>query len=43
LRRAAAISTVAGTLLSRFGWILAGSASADDARVPLQLPDRTHH
>jgi len=37
VRRTAALLTVAGALLTRFGWWAAGSASADDPRVPLAL------
>ena len=36
LRRAAAVSSIAGSLLTRFGWIRAGHASAKDWRLPLQ-------
>jgi hypothetical protein len=38
LRRWAAISAVAGSLLTRIGWIYAGHASAKDWRVPLEIP-----
>jgi formate-dependent nitrite reductase membrane component NrfD len=37
LRRAAAWSSIAGSLLTRFGWVSAGRASARDHRVPLEL------
>jgi len=37
MRRWAAYSTLAGSLLPRLGWMRAGSASARDARIPLQL------
>ena len=37
LRRAAAWSSLAGSLLTRYGWIEAGHASAKDHRVPLML------
>jgi len=40
LRRAACWSSLVGSLLTRFGWIQAGHASARDHRIPLQLPDR---
>jgi formate-dependent nitrite reductase membrane component NrfD len=45
LRRAAAISSIAGSLLTRFAWVEAGKASAADNSVPLKLrtkatPDR---
>jgi formate-dependent nitrite reductase membrane component NrfD len=36
LRRAAAISSLAGSLLTRWAWISAGKASANDPAVPLQ-------
>jgi formate-dependent nitrite reductase membrane component NrfD len=39
LRRAACWSSLAGSLLTRFGWIQAGHASAKDHRIPLQLPE----
>ena len=35
--RTAALLTVAGALLTRFGWWTAGTASADNPRIPLQL------
>lgn len=41
LRRAAAVSAVAGSLLSRFAWLLAGKSSARDFTMPLQLPAST--
>jgi Polysulphide reductase, NrfD len=37
LRRAASWSSLVGSLLTRFGWIQAGHASAKDHRIPLQL------
>jgi formate-dependent nitrite reductase membrane component NrfD len=37
LRRAAAVSSVVGSLLTRWAWIEVGKASADDPSVPLQL------
>lgn len=36
LRRTAAISGVAGSLLTRYGWVRAGHASARDWRLPLK-------
>ncbi len=39
LRSVAATSAVAGALLTRFAWIAAGRASADDPRVPLGLDE----
>jgi len=41
LRRAASISAVAGSLLTRIGWIVAGHASARDWRAPLEIPGTT--
>jgi hypothetical protein len=41
LRRAAAWSSIAGSLLTRFGWVHAGRASARDHRIPLELPEGT--
>jgi len=38
LRQAAAWSSIAGSLLTRFGWVQAGRASARDHRLPLALP-----
>lgn len=38
LRRVAATCGVLGSLLTRFGWIGAGSASARDWRLPLEIP-----
>jgi formate-dependent nitrite reductase membrane component NrfD len=46
LRKAAAISSVAGSLVTRFAWTQAGKASAEDPAIPLELspqlalPDR---
>jgi hypothetical protein len=37
LRRAASWSSLIGSMLTRFGWIQAGHASAKDHRIPLQL------
>ena len=36
LRRAAAVTSIAGSLLTRIGWLRAGHASAKDWRLPLQ-------
>ena len=36
LRRVAAISSLAGSLLTRWAWIRAGEASANDPTIPLQ-------
>jgi hypothetical protein len=41
LRRWAGMSSMAGSLLTRFGWIEAGRASAKDWRQPLQIPPPT--
>jgi formate-dependent nitrite reductase membrane component NrfD len=38
LRKAAAISSVAGSLITRWAWVYAGRASSKDLKVPLQLP-----
>lgn len=38
IRKAAAISGIAGSLLTRFGWVRAGHASAKDWRLPLEIP-----
>jgi formate-dependent nitrite reductase membrane component NrfD len=38
LRRFAAMSAVAGSLLTRIGWIYAGHESAKDWRAPLEIP-----
>lgn len=38
LRRAAAISSVVGSLLTRIGWVYAGHVSARDWRAPLHIP-----
>jgi hypothetical protein len=40
LRRWAAISGVAGSLLTRYGWMAAGRASARNWRLPLQVPEQ---
>jgi hypothetical protein len=40
LRRAACWSSLVGSLLTRFGWVQAGHASARDHRIPLQLPEK---
>jgi hypothetical protein len=39
MRRAAAWSSLAGSLLTRFGWVHAGHASAKNWRVPLGLSE----
>jgi hypothetical protein len=38
-RRAAAWSGIAGSLLTRYGWMRAGHASAQDWRLPLEIPE----
>lgn len=40
LRRMAAASMVAGSLLTRQGWVQAGRASAENPSAPLELPAR---
>jgi formate-dependent nitrite reductase membrane component NrfD len=40
LLKAAAWSSIVGSLLTRFGWIKAGQASARDHRIPLDLPEQ---
>ena len=37
LRRAAAVAGIAGSILTRYGWTQAGSASARDWRLPLAI------
>jgi formate-dependent nitrite reductase membrane component NrfD len=37
LRRVAALSGIAGSLLTRYGWMHAGHASAQDWRLPLEI------
>lgn len=39
LRRAAAISAIAGSLITRFAWVEAGHASAHNWRQPLEIPE----
>jgi len=39
LRQAAAISGIAGSVLTRYGWMAAGRASARDWKLPLEIPD----
>jgi len=41
LRKAAALSSVAGSVITRFAWTQAGKASAEDPKIPLELPTRT--
>jgi hypothetical protein len=41
LRRAAAWSGIAGSLLTRYGWMRAGHSSAQDWRLPLEIPDNS--
>jgi polysulfide reductase-like protein len=38
-RTAAALSGIAGSLLTRYGWMAAGHASAKNWRVPLEIPE----
>jgi formate-dependent nitrite reductase membrane component NrfD len=37
-RKAAAISSIIGSLVTRWAWVYAGRASSKDPKVPLQLP-----
>lgn len=39
LRKVAAASAVAGSVVTRFAWVQAGKASARDFRIPLELPE----
>jgi formate-dependent nitrite reductase membrane component NrfD len=39
LRRAAALATLAGSLLTRVAWVRAGHVSARNFRLPLELPE----
>jgi hypothetical protein len=39
MRRAAAWSSIAGSMATRVGWVSAGHASAKDWRLPLGLPE----
>jgi hypothetical protein len=41
VRRAAAWSSIAGSLLTRYGWMQAGRASARDWRLPLEIPEES--
>lgn len=43
LRRAAAMSSIAGSLITRIAWIYAGHVSARDWRLPLQEKSLEHH
>lgn len=38
LRRAAAVCSIAGSVLTRYGWVSAGQASTHDYRLPLKIP-----
>lgn len=38
-RKWAAICGIAGSLLTRYGWVRAGHSSAQDWRLPLQIPE----
>jgi formate-dependent nitrite reductase membrane component NrfD len=38
LRTAAAISSITGSLVTRFAWVQAGKVSAEDSSIPLELP-----
>jgi len=39
LRKAAAISGIAGSILTRYGWVHAGHASARDWKLPLEITE----
>lgn len=39
LRQAAAISGIVGSLCLRYGWVAAGTASARDWKIPLNIPE----
>ena len=39
MRRTAAWASIAGSLLTRIGWVRAGHASAKDWALPMELPD----
>ncbi len=41
MRRAAAWSSIAGSLLTRYGWMQAGHASAKNWRLPLEIEERS--
>lgn len=41
VRKIAAISGIVGSLLTRFGWVGAGRASAFDWRLPLEIPSES--
>jgi hypothetical protein len=43
LRRTASYVSVLGSLLTRFGWVQAGQASARDYALPLELPQTVRH
>jgi len=39
LRQVAAVSGIAGSILTRYGWMAAGHESAKDWKLPLEIPD----
>jgi hypothetical protein len=41
VRKWAAVSGMSGSLLTRYGWVLAGGASAQDWRLPLDIPQES--
>lgn len=43
IRQVAAISGIAGSILTRYGWMAAGRASARDWKLPLEIPDTETH
>jgi hypothetical protein len=40
LRKAAAISSIAGSVATRVAWVQAGKVSADGPSMPLELPSK---
>lgn len=40
LRKLAAISGIAGSILTRYGWMAAGRVSTRDWRLPLEIPEK---
>jgi hypothetical protein len=40
LRKVAACFGIAGSILTRYGWIAAGHASAKDFRLPLDIKEK---
>jgi len=42
LRRLAALSGIAGSLMLRYGWVLAGTVSSRDWEIPLEIDGKNH-